>query len=291
MRARHPLLVVAVVAGLAGATVPAHAQQRAGESAEVYVIRHGSVPCADLSKTVSGTLIGMDHRFANAMIQMDIQDALGRVIDGNGCVGSAGYGVSVHVNYSVPASGAAPGSPQAAGAVTQWSVTLPSDAAKVYIEVYPQRQSGDPQYGGTDKSHYGFTERPGLRLAAGSTGPVRLALPVAGPCPGGAHAAGTLTGAFLSHGQTVRGVRVSAFSQAAPPSDPVVQGPLGFGIWVGSAGAYRIPLLASGSGKGQPYVLIARLADGRSKTFAMKTGSTVKAGVRPCATTRFDLSF
>jgi hypothetical protein len=276
--------------------VPSLPAAQAGQGApgddsgsEMYVVRHGDVSCAPLSKTVTGTLLGMDRRYADAMIDMDIQDAYGRTIDGNGCVGSSGYGLSVHLNYTVPASGASPGTDAAAGAVSRWSVRLPADAAKVYIEVYPQHPSSHPRYGGTDESHYGMTERPGLHLASGTTGPVRLALPVAS-CAA-PHGAGTLAGTFLSHGRVVRGVRVSAFSQASPPSDPLTQGPLGFGIWNGSAGSYRIPLLASGSGKGQPYVLIARLADGRSKTFSMKPGGRVIAGVRPCATTRFDLRF
>ncbi|HVU74042.1 MAG TPA: hypothetical protein VHE83_13850 [Mycobacteriales bacterium] len=281
------IAALAVGAGLALSVPAGQAAPRDGAS-EVYVIRNGGTPCAALSKTLHGSIIGMDHRLVNAMISMDIQDATGRVIDGNGCVGSSGYGLSVHVNYSVPSNGAVPGRSEADGAVTQWSVTLPSDAAKVYIEVYPQRRSSDPKYGGTDKSHYGFAERPGLKIgASGAT--VKLALPVAScSLP---HGAGTLTGRFLSGGRVVRGVRVSAFSEATPPSDPVASGPLGFGIWNGSAGQYRMPLLASGSGKGQPYTLIARLADGRSKTFVMKARGVVKTGVRPCKVTTFDLSF
>ena len=290
MKVRSRLVaVLAAAAGLATGLPAVTAAAHADPALEVYVIRHGSTSCQPLTKTITGTILGMDRRLVNAMIQMDIQDASGHAIDGNGCNGSAGYGLGVHVNYTVPAGGAVAGTPDATDAVTAWSVTLPANAAKVYIEVYPQKKSSQPQYGGTDKSRYGFAERPALKLGAGTTGPVKLALPD-GTCSQ-PHAAGTLAGRFLSHGGAVHGVRVSVFSEGSPPSDPLVQGPLGFGIWNGNATGYRIPLLASGSGKGQPYTVIARLADGRSKTFAMKAGGKVKAGVRACKTTQYDIRF
>jgi hypothetical protein len=255
----------------------------------VYVIRRGASPCEPLTKTVSGTIQGIDRRFANAMINMNILDATGRGIDGNGCVGSATYGISVHVNYFLPPSGAAPGTAAAQRAVTRWSATFPDNAAKVYVEAYPNRAVSDPMNGVTDHSHFGFTERPSLRLGGSTIPPVNLAFPVANCSL--VHAAGTIAGRFLSGGRPVTGMRVSAFSAAKPPADPMVSGPLGLGFWNGSATSYRIPLLASGSGKGQPYTVIAKLADGRSKTFSMTAYGKAKTGVRPCRTLTYDLRF
>lgn len=293
MKLRTRLAAVLVVVAGAAMSVPAvAAAPQSGRSdtsnPEVYVFRTGGT-CAPLTKTINGTVQGMDHRFANVMISMNLQTSSGGAIGGGGCAGGAGYGIRVHVNYSVPASGAVPGTPQAQNAVTQWSVAVPANAERVYIEVYPQKQASRPIYGGTDKSHYGFTERPGLHLPGAVTGPVNLALPIA-DCAS-PHAAGTLAGRFLSGGRAVSGVRVSAFSAGRPPADPISQGPLGFGLWNGNATSYRIPLLASGAGKGQPYTVIARLASGRSKTFTMTSRGRPTNGVHPCRVTTFNLSF
>jgi hypothetical protein len=295
---RRRLAVALLTAGLVATGVAtdltaASATTRSEGSLVNYVTRLGGGACAPVTKTISGTIQGADNRFVNASINMDLQDSKGRAVDGQGCLNDPGYGVMVHVNYFLPPEGvdlATTFSDPNATPVTTWSVMVPANVVRAYIEVYPKRSSTQPKFGISDQSHYGNAMRPKLNVFM-NTGPVPIVLPT-NDCTQ-PHATGAVTGRFTIHGKPAVGVYASAFSEGAIPANPLAQGPLGMGVWQGRSGTFRIPQLASGSGKGQPYIIFGRLANGTSKRFLMYNGVTHKqfVGIQACRTTTFNLNF
>jgi hypothetical protein len=256
----------------------------------LYTTRLGTVSCAPLTKTISGTIEGADLRAVNAQISFDLKDGAHQAIDGQGCRNDPGYGLRLHVNYAVSASGIAPGDAGYALATTTWTAQVPANTTQAYIEVYPERSSSQPRFGVTDKSHYGMSMWPKVSVYA-NTQNVALVLPT-NVCSD-PHATGEVVGYFKRNGAVVTGIRASAFSEAKKPADPLASGPLGMGIWNGNATRYSIIQLASGPRKGQPYIIFGRLADGTNKRFLMYDGvhNHQSVGVHACQVTRFDLTF
>jgi hypothetical protein len=289
---RNPvaLLVVATIAVLTPAVLmPAVANADDGSPLDgvVYVARTGTGACQPLNRTLTGTVSGTDGRQVDAFLGLDLLDGRNHPVDGHGCASRPGYGMTVHVNYMIPAQGAAPGT--VPGAVTTWSIQLPANVTKVYLDGTPKQKASRAVWGATDTSHYGQVFLSGLHIHGGTNGPANVVLPTA-DCHA-KFATGTLTGRFLDHGRPARGVRLSIFSAKLPGPNALVSGPGGMAIWNGNATSYTVRMLASGPGKGQPYTVLARLANGRTKTFVMQDRKHQFAGIQPCRVTRFDLRF
>src|SRR5689334_21320997 len=118
-------------------------------------------PPAEAARTVTGTILGSDGRAVDAFIGFDLKNSSGQTIDRNGCLatrcGLHGYGITLRVNKDVPATGAA----DRTGHLVQWSITVPSATARMFIEVYPFSAG---TYGKTDESRYGHSYRRNLPI-------------------------------------------------------------------------------------------------------------------------------
>jgi hypothetical protein len=94
------LTVAVPVVGAASATASPRvaavpATDGSPDTGVVYVKRYGAGNCAANSKTVYGTLNGSDGRDVNALIGLDMFNGANKKINGYGCVGVPGYGVTV----------------------------------------------------------------------------------------------------------------------------------------------------------------------------------------------------
>jgi hypothetical protein len=245
---------------------------------------------APTTKVISGTIQGADGKIVDAMIGFEVRDYAGNHLDLGG--GHTGYSVIQRVNHCVPASGAT--SSQACtyqGKVTQvtgknWSLRVPSNAATVWIEVYPKDPTPTawinnyngytgPATGVTNKSTYSTSERAQLVIGNGLSG-VKIVMPkmcAAGGTTG--DLAGHLSGWPLGHtGQ------INAWSLASNslPDQGFATGT------VDNNGNYRITGLQSG----QRYGVIAT-GPGFSRNRVDYTRATTKDTlVNRCATTTFN---
>ena len=270
----------------------------------VYQTNNKNSTCNGTTKHITGTIKGYDGNYVNAFIGMDLNTTVGGKlvrIDGGGCSGStsragAGYGVTIHVNYNLPAQGAAPGSTN--DATFTWYADIPGNTSNIYFEVYPKKVSSQPKYGDTDQTYYSYSMQPNITIPSGGGKMPDIYMPVV-KC--GTLSTGAVTGYFYKKNSAgsyvkVNGVRVAAFSQGPKTAGtPAGKGPFGFGSWTNTSGyaSYTVGKLASGGGKGQAYTLIASLKDGSQKQFYMYNGTTgvQSTGVFACKTARFDLKF
>lgn len=268
----------------------------AGSSANNFQTTNKNSTCVSSTKHIQGRIRGYDGRVVNAMIGMDLNKTVnGQLvrIDGGGCSGpssraGSGYGITVHVNYQIPANGSSP-SQQADPRMT-WSAEVPSNTSNIYFEAYPKGPSSQPQFGVDNLSYYGYSMQPNISIPSGGRTIPDIYLPLV-RC--GTLSTGALTGYFYRNGRIVNGVRVQAFSEgAASGGTPGGRGPFGFGMWSNTSGyrGYTVGKLASGGGKGQAYTVIATLADGTTKQFYQYDG-VQHGGVYACKTTRLDLHF
>jgi hypothetical protein len=241
------LAVVALVAGLLALAAPAQAAGR----------------------VVSGTIYGSDGRAVDAFLGFDLKDSSGRTIDKNGCLatrcGLKGYGITLRLNGDVPATGAAP-----AGHKVTWSITVPADTARMFIEVYPF-SSGT--YGHTDESRYGHSYRRNIPIPY----PARINLRLPLIC-----AAGGTTGA-ISGRATVGGApatlkRVATWSLGADNNSP--NPILGWNIGTASNGSFLLPNLPAG----QKYQVLATAPSGVVKRY-------YDVQVNSCRTTTLNVAF
>jgi hypothetical protein len=205
------------------------------------------------AKSISGTIQGADGRYVDAMIGYDVLDSAGHKID-MGFL-RQGYSSIQRINHCVATSGSAAGGVCAGtnrGITKNFSLTLPSNAATVYIEVYPKAPTptdwvSSPSYtgpapGGTDLTTYART--------------FRRAIPVRGPVtnvgivlPKVCGVAGGTTGSLVGHINGMGAGGITAWSMS-----PDGTRSMGFSMGsINSAGNYRIDTLQSG----QRYGVIA----------------------------------
>jgi hypothetical protein len=220
MRLRHALALLSVAAGTPVlVAAPAHA-----------------TPCVTATRTVTGMIAGEDHRYVDALLGFDFVDSAGRHVDAKpgsatfGCTGVHGYGVTIRVNGSLPATGST------TSGTKYWSVKVPANVTMAYIEVYPQAAG----YGGTNESRYGHALRRKMPIPYNKTVLIRLPL----ICSVGGHV-GWINGYVSKNGVRVKADRVAAWSMA---TDNNTASPI-LGWNIGSAatnGYYKIPNLASG---------------------------------------------
>jgi hypothetical protein len=206
------------------------------------------------AKSISGTVQGADNRFVDVMIGFDVIDAAGKKIEMDGL--NNGYSTVQRINHCVPTNGAA-ASTKCAGTGIQttknWSLKLPSNASKVYIEVYPKaptptawlnnyRGYTGPAAGTTNLSTYARTFRRAVPVN-GAVANVGLVLPkVCGTANG---TTGSLAGRISGFGAG----KVNAWSMS-----PDGTRAMGFASGtIDANGNYRIDHLQSG----QRYGLIA----------------------------------
>ncbi len=192
--------------------------------------------CVTATRTVTGLLGGQDGRYVDALLGFDLKDSSGRHIDARpgsstfGCAGMHGYGVTVRINSTLPATGSTTTGTKA------WSVKVPVNVTSAHIEVYP-RAAG---YGGTDESRYGHALRRSVPIPYNKTVLIRLPL----ICSLGG-TTGRINGWVSKNGVRVKADRVAAWSLATDNNgaNPI----LGWNIGTAATnGYYQIPNLASG---------------------------------------------
>jgi hypothetical protein len=120
-------------------------------STVVLVAAPASAACSPSTKTLSGTIQGEDGRFIHALIGVDLF-AGGTQINAQGCADpSAAYEYALTVNTQLGPDGATSGG----GLTKTWSVQVPANATRAFIEVYPRSAFTDPP-GKTVKTRYGM---------------------------------------------------------------------------------------------------------------------------------------
>src|SRR5690349_9064167 len=107
-----------------------------------------AAPASAATKTVTGDVLGSDGRAVDVFIGIDLQDSAGRALKANGALSTGGYAITMRINQDLDATGSA----DRTGWVTRWSATVPSNAVKMFIEVYPRNKG---QYGTTNDIRYG----------------------------------------------------------------------------------------------------------------------------------------
>jgi hypothetical protein len=163
-----------------------------------------AVPSASAaSKTVSGDILGSDLRAVDVFIGIDLNDSAGRPLKADGSISSGGYAITMRINQDLDATG----STDRAAWTTRWAATVPSNTAKMYVEVYPRAKG---QYGATDLRRYGRSLRR-FGVASSLTN-VHLRMPVQCSQGGGT---GSISGVTTIGGVRKQANYVSAFSIGA----------------------------------------------------------------------------
>ncbi len=211
------------------------------------------------SKVISGTVQGADGNYVDVYLGFDVLDGAGRKID---LGGGPGYSAVQRINHCVAASGATDATtcPVTGYHVTKnWSLTLPPNAATVYIEVYPKAPTitnwltnyGANHFtgvaaGSTVLSTYGETYRRAIPVP-GNMQNIPIVLPVICGLPRAS--TGSLYGHIKDWPSGVVG-HINTWSQAA--NTLPTQG-MALGTPIDGNGNYRIDKLQAG----QAYGLIA----------------------------------
>jgi hypothetical protein len=199
----------------------------------------GACSPAPTSKTISGTIQGADGNIVNVLMGFAVQDAAGHMLN----LGSPGSGYSLirRINGCVGNAGAATSqvcSDTHQSTTKNWSLTVPANAVKVFIELYPKAPDGI-----TDVTTYSTSYRPALLLGS-SRSNVSLVLPK--QCSAGG-TTGTLAG-HISGWPSGKTGAIHAFSLAAD------QPTMGFATGsIKADGTYTLKGLQSG----QRYGLMA----------------------------------
>jgi hypothetical protein len=242
------LALVALLAGLVGLAAPAQA-----------------------ARAVSGTILGSDGRAVDVFIGFDLKNSSGQTIDKNGCLatrcGLHGYGITLRLNGTVGAEGAT----NRTAYKTTWTVTVPSNTARMFIEVYPF-SSGT--YGHTDESRYGHSYRRNIPIPY----PARINLRLPQICSTGGTTGG-ITGRATVGGRATALKRVGAWSLATDNNGPT---PI-MGWTIGttaSDGTFKLPNLAAG----QKYQVMATAPNGTVKRY-------YNVQVNSCRNTNLGVSF
>lgn len=238
------------------------------------------------AKSISGTISGADARYVDAMIGFDVIDGAGKKIEMDGL--NNGYSVVQRINHCVAPSGET-ASRNCAGTGIQttknWSLKLPSNAVKVYVEVYPKAPTSTawltnfrgytgPAVGSTDLTTYARTFRRAIPVN-GAVGNVGLVLPKVCGVAGGT--TGSLVGRINGFGAG----KINAWSMSPDGTTS-----LGFASGtIDGAGNYRIDHLQSG----QRYGVIAT-SGAKSKNLVDYRRSTSNDTLiaNPCSTKIFN---
>lgn len=225
-----------------------------------------SAACTSSYRTMTGTLLGSDGRYVNALMGFAFRNADRQPINATygsasfGCTGQTGYGAIVKLNTRTPATGSTYG-------VKDWSLKVPINAASVYIEVYPKNE----RYV-TDESRYGHAMR---RFAVPYSSAVTIRLPLI--CSEGGTTGG-IWGYAKRGGVRAPLQRIAAWSLA--PDNNTASPILGWTVGVtGSNGFFHLANLAAN----QPYIILATM-DG-------VTQHVWHVGVNPCRNTPIGIYF
>jgi hypothetical protein len=255
-------------------------------AAAVTVGTLGAACAPPAAKSISGTIQGADGRYVDAMVGFDVVDGAGKKIEMDGI--NNGYSIVQRINHCVVPSGDV-ATRKCAGTGIQttknWSLKLPSNATKVYIEVYPKAPTSTawlnnyngytgPAAGSTNLTTYGRTFRRAVPVN-GAVANVGLVLPkVCG-------VAGGTTGSLVGHISGFGAGNITAWSMS-----PDGTRSMGYGMGaIDGNGNYRIDNLQSG----QRYGVIAT-SGGRSKNLVDYRRSTSNDTYIPgaCATKAFN---
>jgi hypothetical protein len=225
---------------------------------------------AEAARAVTGTILGSDGRAVDVFIGFDLKDSSGRTIDKNGCLatkcGLHGYGITKRLNGDVPATGAA----DRTGHATTWSVTVPSNTARMFIEVYPFSAG---TYGKTDESRYGHSYRRNIPIPY----PARINLRLPLICSQGG-TTGAISGRSTVGGTATTLKRVATWSLGADNNGPTPI--LGWNVGTASAGTFTLPNLPAG----QKYQVLATAPNGTLKRY-------YNVQVNSCRTTTLNVAF
>ena len=115
---------------------------------------------AEVGRSISGTIRGIDGRLVNAQISLVLRDSQDRPItmDGTVTTNRGAYAETVSMNPGAPLDGLV------SGGEDQWRIDgLPSNAHHLTLEVYPR----DAGSGAGNFTHYGGAVKRNLRLPSG----------------------------------------------------------------------------------------------------------------------------
>jgi hypothetical protein len=228
-----------------------------------------AMPADAAGRVVSGTIFGADGRAVDAFIGFDLKDSANRTIDKNGCLattcGLHGYGITLRLNGTVPATGGDP-----TVHTTAWSITVPANAAHAFIEVYPFSPG---TYGHTDETRYGHAYRRNLSIPYASR--INLRLPLV--CSQGG-TTGAITGRATVGGSAATLKRVATWSLGADNNRPAPI--LGWNVGTASTGTFTLPNLPAG----QKYQVLATSPSGVMKRY-------YDVQVNSCRTTTLNVAF
>ncbi|HVF03964.1 MAG TPA: hypothetical protein VNA20_03910 [Frankiaceae bacterium] len=197
-----------------------------------------AAPCSTATRTISGTLIGEDGRFVDAMLGFDLMRIVGgkeQHLDGRagspnyGCPGYYGYGQILRVNRDVPATGST------TTGTRYWSVKIPASVTMVIIEVYPRAAGTGP----VDDSRYSGALRWKVPIPYGKR--INITLPRV--CAAGGKT-GYIAGKVTKNGAPVKVDFVGGWSMAKDnnTASPI----MGFRVGDGyDNGVYKIRNLAA----------------------------------------------
>ena len=197
-----------------------------------------AAPCSTATRTISGTILGQDGRFVDAMLGFDLIQIVGserRHIDGRagsdryGCPGYRGYGQILRVNPDVAATGSTTTGSK------YWSVKIPAIVNQVIIEIYPKAAGPNSP---VDERRYG----PALRWKVNIpySAPINIRLPLI--CSQGGKT-GYIAGTARKNGVKVKLSMVAAWSMA--PDNNNAAPILGFKVGYSTdAGTFAIKNLA-----------------------------------------------
>lgn len=228
-----------------------------------------AAPAQAATRVVSGTIYGSDGRAVDVFMGFDLKDSSGRTIDKNGCLATScglhGYGITIRLNGSVPATGAAP-----AGHTVAWSISVPTNTARLFIEAYPFSAG---TYGRTDESRYGHSYRRNVAIPYPSRINVRMPL----ICSQGG-ATGAISGRSTVGGSAAALKRVATWSLGTDNNTP--NPILGWNVGTTGNGTFTIPNLPSG----QKYQVLATSPSGAVKHY-------YDVQVNSCRTTTLNVAF
>lgn len=279
VRSRNPrrrssaLVVATLLSGLAFLTIAPAASA-------------GAACGATGNRTITGAFTGEDGRSVSGFVGLTVLNSAGRAIGADGCeIVLGGYGTFVDsVNPHPTSPGccfALPtgGDPSGAGDRT-WSISIPNNAATVWVEAYPKSSTPNAQGQAhqTDYRRYGGALRRGVPASSGAHLDIRLPL----NCASGGTAP-TLVGTATRNGRPADISTVAAFPRAAEFSGQI----LGFVTTpvVVNGSTFTLPSLAPN----QSYALEIRAMDGGHWWFEHDYGSGVP--VRSCAGSPVRASF
>jgi hypothetical protein len=228
-----------------------------------------AAPAQAAGRVVSGTIYGSDGRAVDAFLGFDLKDSSNRTVDKNGCLATScglhGYGITLRLNGSVPATGASP-----SGHAVTWSVTVPSNTAHMFIEVYPFSAG---TYGKTDESRYGHAYRRNISIPY----PTRINLRLPLICSQGG-TTGTISGRATVGGSATTLKRIATWSLGTDNNGP--KPILGWNVGTTGDGTYTLPNLPSG----QKYQVLATAPNGAMKRY-------YDVAVSSCRTTTLNVAF